>query len=55
VFKNPPGDGCWVADYAGKGPFMYDHPLVKATQYVSGTHNDSSLVKYWQYYWRLWK
>jgi len=55
VFKNPPADGYWVADYAGKGPFLYPHKMVKATQYADGPHYDSSLVKYWQYYWRLWK
>ena len=55
VFGNPAADGYWVADYAGKGPFMYDHQMVKGTQYANGSHYDSSLVKYWQYYWRLWK
>ena len=34
---------------------MYDHHMVKGTQYASGANYDSSLVKYWQYYWRLWK
>jgi len=34
---------------------MYSHSMVKATQYVSGPNYDSSLVLYWQYYWRLWK
>jgi hypothetical protein len=55
VFDNPHADGYWVADYAGKGPFMYPHTMVKATQYESGATYDSSLVKFWQYYWRLWK
>lgn len=55
VFRNPEADGYWVADYAGKGPFMYPHKMVKATQYDNGPNYDSSLVKYWQYYWRLWK
>jgi len=55
VFGNPEADGYWVADYAGRGPFMYPHKMVKATQYVNGTNYDSSLVKFWQYYWRLWK
>ena len=55
VFDNPHADGYWVADYAGKGPFMYPHAMVKATQYEAGATYDSSLVKYWQYYWRLWK
>jgi hypothetical protein len=44
-----------VADYAGKGPFMYQHKMVKATQYDNGPNYDSSLIKYWQYFWRLWK
>jgi hypothetical protein len=44
-----------VTDYAGKGPFMYQHKMVKATQYENGTHYDSSLVKHWQYSMRLWK
>jgi hypothetical protein len=55
VFRNPAADGYWVADYAGKGPFMYSHRFVKATQYQPGQHYDSSLVKYWPYYWRMWK
>ena len=55
VFGNPECDGYWVADYAGRGPFMYPHKMVKATQYDNGTNYDSSLVKYWQFYWRLWK
>jgi hypothetical protein len=55
VFRNPQCDGYWVADYAGKGPFMYQHKMVKATQYENGTHYDSSLVKHWQYSMRLWK
>jgi hypothetical protein len=55
VFNNPHADGYWVADFAGKGPFMYPHSWVKATQYESGPNYDSSLVLYWQYYWRLWK
>jgi hypothetical protein len=55
VFKNPAADGYWVADWAGIGPFMYRHHMVKATQYTNGTQYDSSLVKHWQYDWRLWK
>lgn len=47
VFANPALDGYWVADYAGKGPFMYSHPdaEVRATQYASGQAYDSSTVK----------
>jgi hypothetical protein len=48
-------DPAEVADYAGNGPFMYPHRLVKATRYANGPHYDSSLIKYWQYDWRLWK
>ena len=55
VFENPRADGYWVADYAGKGPFMYNHRWVKATQYEAGPNYDSSLVLYWQYSNRLWK
>jgi hypothetical protein len=55
VFRNPEADGYFVADYANKGPFLYRHKMVKATQYDNGIHYDSSLVKFWQYYWRLWK
>lgn len=48
VFGNPAIDGYWVADYAGKGPFMYDagpDTEVRATQYASGDNWDSSTVK----------
>lgn len=48
VFGNPALDGYWVADYAGRGPFMYSPPAgqeVRATQYASGTMYDSSAVK----------
>ena len=55
VFGNPAVDGYWVADWAGKGPFMYPHRMVKATQYANGPNYDSSLVKHWQYDWRLWR
>ncbi len=55
VFGNPSADGYWVADYAGIGPFLYPHRFVKATQYDNGPNYDSSLVKHWQYDWRLWE
>jgi hypothetical protein len=45
VFRNPVCRAYWVADYAGKGPFMYDHAGVMATQWTNGVHYDSSLVK----------
>jgi hypothetical protein len=52
VFGNHTG-AYWVADYAGIGPFMYNHAGVKATQYESGSQFDSSTVKLWQYVNRL--
>lgn len=50
VFQNPKGHGYWVADYAGKGPFMY--PGARLTQYAdpqfgSGGNWDSSTVATW--------
>lgn len=47
VFGNPELNGYWVADYAGIGPFMYNHNGVRATQYTSGLSYDVSLVKDW--------
>lgn len=56
VFSNPALSGYWVADYAGEGAFMYDHPQVRATQYVPGELYDSSTVKPWTFtngrWWR---
>jgi hypothetical protein len=56
IFSNPPLNGWWVASYAGIGPFMYDHPDVRATQYAKGDAYDSSSVKPWTYddgtWWR---
>jgi hypothetical protein len=49
VFGNPSLNGYWVADYAGKGPFMYNHANVRATQYASGQEYDSSVVRDWTY------
>jgi hypothetical protein len=54
VFKNPPGNGYWVADYTGS-PFMYNHAKVRATQYASNQSIDSSLIKTWQYTFGMWK
>ena len=49
VFSNPHLNGYWVAEYAGKGPFMYNHRHVRATQYASGPEYDSSTVRDWTY------
>jgi hypothetical protein len=49
VFGNPRLNGYWVADYADKGPFMYDHRHVRATQYAQGQNYDSSTVRDWTY------
>lgn len=57
VFDNPQLDGYWVADYAGKGPFMYapePGKLVRATQYAEGQDFDSSTVKFWTYRFGAW-
>lgn len=47
VFNHPQLNGYWVADYAGIGPFMYNHPGVRATQYQPGPNYDSSTVRPW--------
>jgi hypothetical protein len=56
VFGNPHLDGWWVACYAGIGPFMFDHPDIRATQFRQGDAFDSSTVKEWTYddgtWWR---
>jgi len=44
VFGNPACEGYWVADYAGKGPFMYAHSMVVATQWTDGAEYDQSEV-----------
>ena len=57
VFGNPSPHGYWVADYAGKGPFMYDGPPgadVRMTQYVAGQNYDSSTVKDYTYNQAEW-
>jgi hypothetical protein len=54
VFGNPRLNGYWVADYAEKGPFMYDHRHVRATQYASGPEYDSSTVRDWTYASGTW-
>lgn len=54
VFKNPECHGYWPADWTGD-PFMHSGDNVRATQYASGPDWDSSLVKEWQFQFRLWK
>ena len=54
VFSNPRLNGYWVADYAGKGPFMYNHAHVRATQYAAGTQYDSSTVRDWTFQFGPW-
>ena len=49
VFGNPRLNGYWVADYANRGPFMYNHMHVRATQYAEGQNFDSSTVRDWTY------
>ena len=49
VFGNPRLNGYWVADWAGRGPFMYDHRHVRATQYAKGQDYDSSTVRDWTF------
>jgi hypothetical protein len=54
VLQMPGLQGYWVADYAGVGPFMYNHAQVRATQYATGQNFDSSTVKDWTYYSGPW-
>ena len=54
VFSNPLLNGYWVADFAGTGPFMYDHRHVRATQYATGPDYDSSTVRDWTYDFGTW-
>lgn len=54
VFRNPPLRGYWVADYAGIGPFMYMHSLVRATQYEADATTDASTIKDYAYFDHAW-
>ena len=54
VFNNPSLNGYWVAEYAGRGPFMYNHSSVRATQYAPGEFFDSSSIKDWTYFSGTW-
>jgi hypothetical protein len=54
VFGNPSLNGYWVADYAGTGAFMYNHPHVRATQYATGPEYDSSTVRDWTFSFGTW-
>ena len=49
VFGNPRLNGYWVADFAGRGAFMYNHRHVRATQFATGPDYDSSTVRDWTY------
>jgi len=39
LFANPPRSGYWVADPTGAA-HLYEHPLVLATQWAMGVHDD---------------
>ena len=54
VFSNPPLDGYWVADYTGMPHFAAGND-VRATQWQAGKTFDSSVVRYWQWKFRLWR
>ena len=54
VFGNPRLNGYWVADFAGRGPFMYNHRHVRATQYAKGQDYDSSTVRDWTFNSGTW-
>jgi hypothetical protein len=54
VFGNPRLNGYWVADWAGRGPFMYNHRHVRATQYAKGQDYDSSTVRDWTFNSGTW-
>jgi hypothetical protein len=54
VFENPGLNGYWVAEYAGKGPFMFGHAHVRATQYATSPQYDSSTVRDWTYDFGTW-
>lgn len=59
VFGNPELNGYWVANYANAGPFMVNHPGVRATQYASpdtgsGGNWDSTAIPDWVYYSHSW-
>jgi hypothetical protein len=54
VFENPGLNGYWVADYAGRGAFMFNHSHVRATQYATSPDHDSSTVRDWTYNFGTW-
>jgi hypothetical protein len=54
VFGNPRLNGYWVADFADRGPFMFNHRHVRATQYATNPNYDSSTVRDWTYNSGTW-
>jgi hypothetical protein len=54
VFRNPPLDGYWVADFTGQ-PHFAAGKAVRATQWTAGQVIDKSVVRYWQWRNRLWR
>jgi hypothetical protein len=59
LFRNPPLNGYWAADYRGAGPFMVPADHVRATQYAdpntgSGGDWDSSTILDWVYWSDSW-
>lgn len=54
VFGNPARNGYMVEDFVTTGPFMYDHPDVRITQYANGDLYDSSTVKDYTYDEERW-
>jgi hypothetical protein len=54
IFRNPPLDGYWVADFTGT-PHFAAGANVRATQWEAGPVLDRSVVKWWSWRRRLWR
>lgn len=59
IFRNPPLDGYWVADFTGQ-PHFAAGANVRATQWAenvpaAGGTIDRSVVKWWSWRRRLWR
>jgi len=54
VFGNPALDGYWVADYTG-APHFPAGPTVRACQWQAGKLIDRSVIRWWQWRYRLWR